>query len=531
MITAKSLLECGYFPVEVPPPFNSRKLADIVPLLSLNHLEDMVNQWGKKSRDNKFESKCCIYSIPRTRNTRRNMSIPNPLYHTILCHHIEKNWNEISAFIEKSHLSLTRPRIPITNEISKRSFDRIANHLDESQQIAIQSSSFRVMLKADIARYYSTIYTHSISWALHGKSIAKKYRNGSALYGNDIDKWLRSTRDGQTLGIPVGPDTSHIISEIIGTAIESDLEKAGVKLNGIRFIDDFTLFFRDKTEAQIALAKLHDILSRYELELNPHKTVIEEVPFILDPEWKSALRQYHFRQLSDPEKHVVAQKTDIINYFSRTFEYYTRFPDNNILKYSIKRIRSEEILQENWALMESLILKTAMLEGSCIPFALQILYRYELKEYPIGYDMIQQAIAEIIRYNSQYGNNYEISWALWLSKVFDLEVGEEVVDLIVKNNNPIVVLTALDLREANLIKHDIDVSYWERFMNKYHLYDDHWLLAYEANVKGWLPESGLDYLDEDPFFKILKDNNVEFYDVDASLNGDISTNTPDFADY
>jgi len=532
MVTAKSLLECGYFPKEISPPFNSRKFADIIPHLSLNHLDQMVEDWRKEDYGkNKPESKCCTYSIPRFQNIRRNISIPNPLYHTILCHHIEKNWSNIAAFIKKSPISLSRPCIPIKNEKSNRSFDKISDYLDSNQEIAIKSSSFRVMLKVDIARYYNTIYTHSIPWALHEKSKAKKNRQASTLrhpatlYGNDIDKWLRSTREGQTLGIPVGPDTSQIISEIIGTAIESELVNEGVELNGIRFIDDFILFFRDKNEAQIALAKLHDVLNRYELEINPHKTFIEELPYILEPEWKSALRQYHFRKLSNQKQYVVAQKTDVINYFSRTFEYCNQFPDKNILLYSIKKIQNEKILKENWALTESLILKTMILNGSCIPIALQIIYDYKLKGYTIDDDKIQQVITEIIRYNSQYGNNYEISWALWLSKVFDLEVKKEVISLVEKNDNPIVVLTALDLREAGLIEKNIDVSHWESFMNKNQLYDDHWLLAYEANVKGWLSGSRLNYLEEDPFYKILKDNNVEFYDTNAIPNSGSAIDT------
>ena len=46
-------------------------------------------------------------------------------------------------------------------------------------------------------------------------------------------------------------------------------------------------------------------------------------------------------------------------------------------------------------------------------------------------------------------------------------------------------------------------------MNSSELYSNNWLLAYEASVKGWL--NGSDFIKDDPFFKILKDNKVEFY--------------------
>ena len=44
------------------------------------------------------------------------------------------------------------------------------------------------------------------------------------------------------------------------------------------------------------------------------------------------------------------------------------------------------------------------------------------------------------------------------------------------------------------------------------LYDEHWLLAYEANVKGWLPSVGSsDHVREPAEFNFLKRNKVEFY--------------------
>jgi hypothetical protein len=41
----------------------------------------------------------------------------------------------------------------------------------------------------------------------------------------------------------------------------------------------------------------------------------------------------------------------------------------------------------------------------------------------------------------------------------------------------------------------------------------HWLLAYEANIKKWLPNSGgTDYVRKDVNFGFLKRNKVSFYD-------------------
>ncbi len=44
------------------------------------------------------------------------------------------------------------------------------------------------------------------------------------------------------------------------------------------------------------------------------------------------------------------------------------------------------------------------------------------------------------------------------------------------------------------------------------LYEKHWLLAYEANIKKWLPnKGGTDHVHKDANFGFLKANKVSFY--------------------
>ena len=72
------------------------------------------------------------------------------------------------------------------------------------------------MLTTDLSRFFPTIYTHSVPWAFHSKSVAKKNKNPTLKYfGNLLDLALRQAQDGQTIGIPIGPDTSHMIAEAI----------------------------------------------------------------------------------------------------------------------------------------------------------------------------------------------------------------------------------------------------------------------------------------------------------------------------
>jgi hypothetical protein len=113
-------------------------------------------------------------------------------------------------------------------------------------------------------------------------------------------------QDGQTLGIPTGPDASFILSEIIATAVDQKLQQAGI--SGMRYIDDYELIFPSRSAAEAGLAKLEQFLWDFELAINLRKTSIEELPVDLDRRWTSELRQYPFRD-------VEVSAEELIDYF------------------------------------------------------------------------------------------------------------------------------------------------------------------------------------------------------------------------
>ena len=403
MLTAKDLVTYGYFPAEIPPPFNTIKLGDIFSKKRPDQFEVIVNQWHNKDRRTNIPgSKCCLFSVPRIKNLRRHIGIPNPLYQIILCSYIEKNWKEIKKHIKKSSISISRPKIPIKREKSIRSFDLVKNTLNFEQEFALRSTEFSYVLKTDISRFYDTLYTHSISWALHGKNNAKKLRSDPRLYGNHLDRWVGRTRDGQTLGIPIGPDSSIIISEIIASSIDCKLKKKlGDNVHGIRIIDDYLLFFKERYECEDTLAILHGLFKKYELEMNPTKIKILELPYILEPQWKSDIRQFHFR--TTPKKalmtrKVTIQKTDLINYFSRVNDYCRSVPDDNIMKYSMKRFHNEKIFKKSTPLFESLLLKSTLIQSSCISDIVEILKKYKTISYKNKNERINRTISDLSEY-------------------------------------------------------------------------------------------------------------------------------------
>ena len=107
---------------------------------------------------------------------------------------------------------------------------------------AIRSSASRYLLRADFSRFYPSLYTHALSWAIHGKDLAKQNQADASLLGNRLDRAVRNTQDRQTLGIPVGPDTSDLMGEVLAVAIDLRLLSDVGTLAGVRYVDDYYLF-------------------------------------------------------------------------------------------------------------------------------------------------------------------------------------------------------------------------------------------------------------------------------------------------
>jgi len=85
------------------------------------------------------------------------------------------------------------------------------------QTSLVLALDFKYVLHTDISDCYGSIYTHSVPWALHKKSVAKKKenRNKQSLIGVSIDSHLQDMSFGQTNGIPQGSTLMDFIAEIV----------------------------------------------------------------------------------------------------------------------------------------------------------------------------------------------------------------------------------------------------------------------------------------------------------------------------
>ncbi|MCG6406808.1 RNA-directed DNA polymerase, partial [Vibrio fluvialis] len=102
----------------------------------------------------------------------------------------------------------------------------------------------------DISKFFDSIYTHSISWALKSKEFAKESREKND-FSSFFDKLMQRSNYNETNGIVIGNEVSRIFAEIIMQAIDLDLEyelennfelKHGKDYSIRRYVDDFFIF-------------------------------------------------------------------------------------------------------------------------------------------------------------------------------------------------------------------------------------------------------------------------------------------------
>ena len=127
----------------------------------------------------------------------------------------------------------------------------------------------------------------------------------------------------------------------------------------------YELTFTERSHAERALTLLEDALAEFELELNPDKTAIYELPQELDNPGVQELRKFEFRT------QYVAERSDLLQFFTRAFELRRKFTEKAILRYAVSRLSPDTINTANVELAQALILQAVTYESGVWPMAIE----------------------------------------------------------------------------------------------------------------------------------------------------------------
>lgn len=502
MTTLNDLLRKGYFPEELPPPFTTKTYAGVL----VEQYSALSLPFTQPTRAGKISP----HNRPRVGSLRRTLGIPNPIHYFRLADEVSKHGKALEKHYKRSKISLS---VPVARKYGGRAIAARYRMSALPGRRAANRATSRYIVKADIARFYHSIYTHTIPWALHSKATAKSRPLDKKLLGNRFDIYVRSGQDNQTIGIPIGPDTSLALAECILCEIDACLP-ASLRNSGFRYIDDYEFGFSSLSQAEEGLAILQEKLSDYELALNPRKTRIVELPSALEDAWVSELRVLTIHDDVDPK----AQRYDLLRYFDRAFELAKQYQDEHVLNYAIQRVSGILIAKTNWSIYQDLMLQCVLSEPGTLRYGFGQLTRYKQMGYKLDADSLRKVVNVLVEVHSRQGHGSEVAWAVWAAIFFNVSISTANGNRIAKMDDSVVALLSLDARSKGLIPKSVKFDYWKTLMTTEGLYDKHWLLAYEAGVKKWLPSAGKgNHIDKDPAFKFLKTNNVQFYNDAAAL--------------
>ena len=275
------LTQEAFLNIDLPPYFH---FSDV-----LSKVEKEFKQKELNSTDlgkaKKFETvNHVLYGNKDGKYAWRRYQIMNPLTYVSLVNILtdKNNWallkNRFKKFQAVNNIRCeSLPVIPMGKK--KQRALQISQWVNkvEKQSLAL-SLEYKFLYHTDISDCYGSIYTHSIPWAIHSKTIAKNKRDFNDLFGNKIDHHFQSMSHGQTNGIPQGSILSDLIAEIILGYADYKLDKKlKLVLNNkkyfiLRYRDDYRIFVNDTTDGDIILKCLSETLLDLGFRLNTGKT-------------------------------------------------------------------------------------------------------------------------------------------------------------------------------------------------------------------------------------------------------------------
>ncbi|MCW9705611.1 RNA-directed DNA polymerase [Fodinibius salsisoli] len=465
----KRLLKYGLFSETIDDIFQSKSFGEWA-------IENGVNRYKKRSFS------LVQYRLTRNNNAPRILSIPHPIAYYLLCDSIRINWDRIVNKIGEVEDYEDRSMIiPKPNNLNNRLFSMLSYNLRDDEKFLHldKQSDAKYFVHADISKFYPSIYSHSVCWALVGHSKAKKHQDDNRRWFNKLDIAIRSMQRNETIGIPIGPDTSNIVSELVLSRVDKELND----YDYLRFVDDYKCYCSTKEEADSFLIDLSRSLEKYHLRLNTRKTVVGELPKALDPNWVRRLREYSNHFLSESK---LTKKS--INRISEFLDLAINLAENNpgesALKYAVKVLSSKKYSDEEVFSFTFLYLSRICFQH---PYFIDVFNSFLSKNKDeLGNSikgLIENEINRISEEHIQYRRSDVALWSLYIAIKYELEIKnyESISEQLIEDRDCLPSLMSYLYAKKN----DLDISKYLDMIPQIideKSEDDWWIYIYQTFI-------------------------------------------------
>ncbi|WP_334419396.1 antiviral reverse transcriptase Drt3b [Bradyrhizobium sp. AZCC 1588] len=158
-------------------------------------------------------------------------------------------------------------------------YDRFYKFFSSDEFVQLEKT-YSVMRLTDISKCFSSIYSHTMAWAI--KDVQHGKENTSAVsFANEFDSLMQFSNYNETNGIPVGAEISRLFAEIILQSVDVSLLRRAEKYDLVqgqdfevrRYIDDYAIFANDLDVLDALQRGLSESLQLFNLYLNDAKTL------------------------------------------------------------------------------------------------------------------------------------------------------------------------------------------------------------------------------------------------------------------
>ena len=396
--------------------------------------------------------RAATYSASKRGLTRRMFSAIHPVTGHDMAEFVASRWQEIVDFCTQSDISYSYPQ---NEEHSDRAVTINSHPALEEERIK-RLSSFRFIASTDIARFYHSVYTHSIPWAFHGKTLAKSDRqiNSARVFFNRADGLIQNGQDGQTVGLPVGPDASRVFAELIATAIDLEFMKRvdGINFSALRHVDDVWIGTNSHADAEKALSRYREAIREFELDINENKTRILAEDFSFTHSWPSEVsRQIEFA-INSPDSRAKDRLRSALEY---CFSMVVRNGDDGILKYVLRYVDQDGLSNDHWDVIEPFLKRSAVHFGHTIDYVARILVWRQLSHNDLDINSWTRILGTILDKHGRLGNDSEVCWTIYAHHVLKIEISREIAARIVQNCGAFSVVALLHSVNAHLLHREV----------------------------------------------------------------------------
>lgn len=162
----------------------------------------------------------------------------------------------------------------------------------ESYKYHRSEKKYNAMVQIDVSKCFDSIYTHSLPWAVIGKSQTKfDLEDSKTTFGGRFDALMQQLNQNETNGIVIGPEFSRIFAEVILQSADVELERAlldranlkhKVDYEIFRYVDDYFVFYNDPSTELRVIEELQEILKSKKLSINTAKVKTYPKPIITE---------------------------------------------------------------------------------------------------------------------------------------------------------------------------------------------------------------------------------------------------------